>query len=100
MIKSKIKNKIKTISKILDKASSQMLINVSNFYNLYLFLELIAPTRFSAKPNFGSTFGNFQQDRNMPGFISEETRLGRTTFSHFGKSSNWSESGLNAKLTF
>jgi len=36
----------------------------------------------------------------MPGFISEKTRLGRSTFTNFGKSSNWSEGGLNAKLTF
>jgi hypothetical protein len=36
----------------------------------------------------------------MPGFISEQQRLGKTTFSGFGKSSNWSETGLNAKLNF
>jgi hypothetical protein len=35
----------------------------------------------------------------MPGFISEEARLGRSTFTTF-KSSNWSECGLNAKVTF
>ena len=34
---------------------------LQNFnYSFFLFaLELIAPTRFSAKPDFGSTFGNF-----------------------------------------
>lgn len=69
-------------------------------FSYNFFLELIAPTRFSAKPNFGSTFGNFQQEKNMPGFISEQQRLGRSTFSTFGKSTNWSESGLNAKVTF
>ena len=36
----------------------------------------------------------------MPGFISEETRLGRSTVTTFGKSSNMSETGLNVKLTF
>lgn len=35
-------------------------------------LELVAPTRFSAKPDFGSTFLNFQQSPGDPGFVSEQ----------------------------
>lgn len=89
----------KRLSRALDKASSPMPTHVSIPFPLK-FLELVAPTRFSSKPNFGSTFGNFQQEKSMPGFISEQQRLGSSTFSGFGKSTNFSETGLNAKLTF
>lgn len=37
--------------------------------------KLVAPTRFSAKPDFGNTFANFQQDKGMPGFIKENDRF-------------------------
>jgi len=40
------------------------------------FSELVPPTRFSAQPNFSSTFVNFQQDKTYPGFISEKDRVG------------------------
>ena len=50
--------------KILERHSNQMLILVSFSYKsnftILIFIELIAPTRFSAKPKFGSTFVNFQ----------------------------------------
>lgn len=38
-------------------------------------LELIAPTRFSAKPLPPNTFLNFQPGPKTPGFISERDRL-------------------------
>mmetsp|Transcript_16376 Transcript_16376/g.27712 ORF Transcript_16376/g.27712 Transcript_16376/m.27712 type:complete len:195 (+) Transcript_16376:1910-2494(+) len=41
--------------------------------------QLVAPTRFSSKPLFGSTFVNFQQERGAPGFISEQQRLAKST---------------------
>ena len=71
-----------------------MLIRVSKETLIYCFLELIAPTRFSAKPNFGSTFGNFQQEKNCPGFISEKDRLAKST------STAWRDNSLNAKISF
>lgn len=50
---------------------------IFEIFNLFqfLFIELVAPTRFSAKPDFGNTFANFQQDKGMPGFIKENDRF-------------------------
>jgi hypothetical protein len=72
---------------------------------------LVAPTRFSSKPNFSSTFVNFQQDKSMPGYIPEEVRLGKSTLSAFNTNSVFVRSGqmvpaqaaennLNAKVSF
>mmetsp|Transcript_8413 Transcript_8413/g.12807 ORF Transcript_8413/g.12807 Transcript_8413/m.12807 type:complete len:295 (+) Transcript_8413:1398-2282(+) len=45
--------------------------------------QLVAPTRFSSKPQFKNTFENFQQESGAPGFISEKQRLGRTQKGQF-----------------
>ena len=38
-------------------------------------IELIAPTRFSAKPTHPNTFMNFAQSPMSPGFIAEAERV-------------------------
>lgn len=69
----------------------------------------MAPTRFSAKPVFGSTFVNFQQNTGQPGYISEAERFGSTKGSGFSTLQKQGEksifqssqaSGLNAKVGF
>ena len=41
----------------------------------FLRVELVAPSRFSAKPPPPNTFLNFQPGPKTPGYISEEARL-------------------------
>ena len=51
--------------------------------NFLFVLALKKATRFGAKPDFGSTFVNFQQNSGQPGFISEADRFGSTKGSGF-----------------
>ena len=37
--------------------------------------ELKRPSRFGAKPDFGSTFSNYQHPTRCPGFITESSRF-------------------------
>ena len=52
------------------------LFHLLTFFFIFL-SELIAPTRFSSKPVFESTFSNFQHGKNAPGHIDEKSRLAR-----------------------
>ena len=40
--------------------------------------RLVAPTRFSSKPQPPNTFVNYQPNPTTPGFISEQQRFGGT----------------------
>lgn len=42
-----------------------------NFYFTLNFKALKKSTRFGAKPDFGSTFVNFQHPQKAPGFLTE-----------------------------
>ena len=70
---------------------------------------MVAPTRFSAKPGFGSTFVNFQQTNGQPGYISEAERFTSTKGSGFSTLQKQGEkaifqsstsAGLNTKIGF
>jgi hypothetical protein len=52
-------------------------------------LELVAATRYGAKPEHKNTFYNYQHEPNYPGYISEEQRVARR-----------SEQTLNKKIEF
>ena len=52
--------------------------NILQIDSIILFLstvELKVPSRFSAKPDFGSTFVNFQHPGRCPGYLEENARF-------------------------
>ena len=59
---------------------SSLTLSPVSFYSLFSFLihfiELVAPTRFSSKPQHPNTFMNHQPGPKTPGFITESDRLG------------------------
>lgn len=77
-----------------------------------MFLALKKATRFGAKPDFGSTFVNFQHPQNAPGFQSEASRFAGTSNNFlnrragepgqhkFNISSDFVANNLNDKISF
>ena len=78
----------------------------------YFIVALKKATRFGAKPDFGSTFVNFQHPTNAPGHQSEKNRFTGTS-NHFlnrqagepgvakhSVPSNFVGSSLNDKISF
>ena len=75
-------------------------------------IALKKATRFGAKPNFGSTFVNFQHPENAPGHQSEANRFAGTSNNFLNRqagepgvakhsiSPNFVASSLNDKISF
>jgi len=76
--------------------------------NLYFFkTALKKATRFGAKPDFGSTFVNFQHPDNAPGFMAEKTRFEGTSNNFLTREckasrteTSFKASTLNDKVSF